>query len=585
MEIPPILIKAYDYLRVEVRHLRDDPEIRDFFRRWRKELGVVCALLLILAAPFVLKPAVNSVPSKYDRRLVIITPHNENICREYGQAFTKHWKEKTGEILYIDWRVPGGTSELSMFLRSEYAAAFQQYWTHGMGRSWSQQVASAFTNAKLNIDPDKGGALSEEQEARALFMKNDIGVGIDLFFGGGAYDFEQQARSGFLVSSDISGKHGLTSIFKKHPEWFQEDVIPQSCSGETFYDKDKRWVGTCLSSMGICYNRDVLRRLGIEKQPGSWMDLADPKYIRQIALSDPNKSGSVAKSFEQLIQQQISLAMAEVKKTPKPFQTEKDLVDEGLRLGWDNGLTLIMRISANTRYFTDAAPKIPLEVSQGDAAAGMSIDFYGRSFEDQVRKPDGSSRMAFVTPVGGTSFGVDPIGMLRGAPEPAVATAFMEFVLSEEGQKLWNFQVGAPGGPTQTALRRLPVRKDFYTKENLALMTDGTVDPYEAAKAFTYHPEWTSHLLGVIRFLVKAMCVESHDEQRRAWEMLAHTGFPQRATTIFEDTRMINYNTAQEIALLLNKKDNAQVMKKARELGIAFRNQYNRAYELAKDGL
>ena len=71
MEIPPILIKAYDYLRVEMRHLRDDPELRDFFWRWRKELGVVGALLLILAAPFLLKPETNSVPSKYDRRLVI----------------------------------------------------------------------------------------------------------------------------------------------------------------------------------------------------------------------------------------------------------------------------------------------------------------------------------------------------------------------------------------------------------------------------------------------------------------------------------------------------------------------------------
>lgn len=585
MEIPPILIKAYDYLRVEMHHLMNDPELRDFFRRWRKELGVIGALMLILAAPFALKPKESSAPSKYDRRLVIITPHNEKIRYEYGLAFSRHWKQKTGETLYIDWRVPGGTSEISLFLRSEFAAAFQQYWTHGLGRPWSQQVASAFANGKLNITPAKGGALTEEQEARTLFMKNGIGVGIDLFFGGGAYDYEQQARAGFLVSSDLSGKHGLAAVFSKHPEWFQDSVIPQSCSGETFYDKDKRWVGTCLSSMGICYNRDVLKRLGIEKQPTSWNDLADPKYIKQIALSDPNKSGSVAKAFEQLIQQQIALAIDKARKNPKPFQTEKDIMEAGLHQGWDNGLTLILRISANTRYFTDAAPKIPLEVSQGDAAAGMAIDFYGRSFEDQVRKADGSSRVAFITPLGGSSFGVDPIGMFRGAPEPGVATAFMEFVLSEEGQRLWNYQVGTTGGPAQAALRRLPVRRDFYTEENRALMTDGSLDPYEAAKAFTYHPEWTSHLLGVIRFLVKAMCVESHDEQRRAWEMLVQTGFPKRATAIFEDTRMINYNTAQEIALLLNKKDNSQEMRKSRELGIAFRNQYNRAYALAKDGL
>jgi iron(III) transport system substrate-binding protein len=93
----------------------------------------------------------------------------------------------------------------------------------------------------------------------------------------------------------------------------------------------------------------------------------------------------------------------------------------------------------------------------------MCIDFYGRSAEEDVRKADGTSRVGFIAPLGGTSISVDPIGLLRGAPDPEIATAFIEFVLGEPGQKLWSFRVGEPGGPHQHALRRLPVRHDLYT--------------------------------------------------------------------------------------------------------------------------
>ena len=58
--------------------------------------------------------------------------------------------------------------------------------------------------------------------------------------------------------------------------------------------------------------------------------------------------------------------------------------------------------------------------------------------------------------MGGTSVGVDPIGVFRGAPDPALASEFIEFMVSEKGQKLWNWKPGTPGGPQRYALRRLP---------------------------------------------------------------------------------------------------------------------------------
>ena len=73
--------------------------------------------------------------------------------------------------------------------------------------------------------------------------------------------------------------------------------------------------------------------------------------------------------------------------------------------------------------------------------------------------------MQFVSPKRGTSIGADGSGVLRVAPNPELALDFMEFLLSLEGQRIWHYRTSEPGGPTQYALRRLPIRVDAYTEE------------------------------------------------------------------------------------------------------------------------
>jgi ABC-type Fe3+ transport system substrate-binding protein len=176
-----------------------------------------------------------------------------------------------------------------------------------------------------------------------------------------------------------------------------------------------------LATFGIVYNRDVLRRLGIAREPEQWMDLTDPRLAGQVAMADPTKSGSVAKAFELIIQQQMQQAVT----SRQAAGIEASAAEAaGIREGWREGLKLIQRMSANARYFTDSAAKIPLEIARADAAAGMAIESYGKATEDFVRQADGHSRVGFVAPLGGTSLSVDPIALLRGAPEPRLATEF-----------------------------------------------------------------------------------------------------------------------------------------------------------------
>jgi iron(III) transport system substrate-binding protein len=539
---------------------------------WRKGAVVFAAMLLTLLAPFLLKPRESTVPASYERRLVIVTPHHEQIREEFERAFLRHWKERTGQSVFIDWRVPGGTSEIAVMIKSEYMAAFQRYWTQLLKRPWSAEVAQNFMSAKA----------PPGDVARLAFLNSNTCIGVDIFFGGGAFDFQLQADAGTLVSSQGPGT-GLEELRRKHPEWFSDAVIPEVLGGEPFRDARNRWCGTCLSSFGIVFNRDVLRRLGIARDPEHWSDLADPRLQGMVALADPGRSSSVTKAFEMLIQQQMQqeLALSTTPGAVVPEAIEKAAVAKG----WEKGLALIQRISANARYFSDTSTKIPLDVLRGDAAAGMCIDFYGRSAEESVRSRDGGTRVGFVMPVGGTSISVDPIAMMRGAPDPQLATAFIEFVLGEEGQKLWTYRPGSPGGPDKQALRRLPVRREFYTPGHLRFMNDAGELPYAKAGAFVYHPSWTLAAFSPLRFLLRVLCVDAHEEQKLAWHELSAHAFPPAALAAFHDLKLASYDNALGgIAATLRTRDKIAETRLSRQLGSVFRNNYSTAAKLARQG-
>jgi len=517
----------------------------------------------VIAVPFALKPEGNLLADA-DDTLVIVTPNNEAIRHEFTVAFADHYKKKTGRSVRIDWRLPGGTSEIARYLKGEYYAAFQHEWETS-GKTWTPDVGGAFDNPK--IKPAEAPSIdTPAQAARRAFLDSTRGIGIDLFFGGGAYDFEQQAAAGRLVPCDV---------IRDHPGWFGASSIPEMVSGEPFYDAGARWIGTCLSSFGICYNSDSLRRLGVRELPASWNDLTNSRLFKQIALADPTKSGSAAKAYEMVIQQQMQEIVREA-------ASEDPAI---LAVGWKRGLGIIQIASANARYFTDAGSKVPIDVSSGDAAVGMCIDFFGRYQSESVKIGNAPSRLRYFTPAGGSSVGVDPIGLLRGAPNRAVAGEFIAFVLSLEGQKLWNFKVGVPGGPERYALRRLPVRRELYAPEFAAFRSDPGVMPYQEAELFTYHPAWTGSLFKSMSFIIRVMCMDPHDEQASAWQALIAARFPREALKKFADLGAVDYEAAKKsIQPALSSQNRIDEVRLAKELGAKFRAQYREAERLAKEG-
>ena len=166
-------------------------------------------ILLLLAAvvglPFLLKPK-DSLLSRADETLVIVTPHIEAIRYEFARGFRDWYKARTGKTARIDWRVLGGTTEIARYLASSYQAPFETVWRYKKRMHLSDVAQRSFDDPKVKLPPDAAKD-TEAQMARRAFLDSDAGIGIDLFFGGGSFDFIQQAAAGRLVDSGFIAAH------------------------------------------------------------------------------------------------------------------------------------------------------------------------------------------------------------------------------------------------------------------------------------------------------------------------------------------------------------------------------------------
>lgn len=512
----------------------------------KRILCVVAAAVAVVALPFIFRQRPDAGDWRPgDPEVVIITPQSESIRHEFAIGFSKWHMEKYGRPARVDWRVIGGTSEIMRYMESEYIGSMKGWWERE-GNRWPAAAGSYMLSAKADSDDPVLNAV------RDAFRGNDdpdiASAQVDLFFGGGAYDQGKSEREGMSV-----------------PAWPTEDDIPiglvrdergvelfpREISGEVL--RDDVFYGNVLCTFGICYNTDRLADLAIVDPPNSWRALADPRLFGQVAVSDPTKSGSLAKAFELVVQQTMTSHMHSLGYAEADIDRLEKLVADGasgdeiekynadVADAWIEGINLVRLIGANARYFTDGAGKVTIDIGNGAAAAGICIDYYGRFQSEFAVTADGRTHMEFVTPVGGSCVSADPVSLLRGAPNRETAVHFIEYLLCEDGQKLWNYRVGTKGGPVKYPIRRLPIRRDFYPSDDPVFnekakahvpnysddLASPSVNPYALANTFTYRPRWTGRHFGIQRDIIRAMCLDSSDELRAAWKAINANGGPE----------------------------------------------------------
>ncbi len=317
---------------------------------------------------------------------------------------------------------------------------------------------------------DVGGTSKILKELESRFATSPDDPGVDLLFGGGVAPYLTAIQQNWLAPLDLS-----TNVVAS---------VPATCAGSPVYDPQLRWFGIALSGFGILYNRPLVERLKLPV-PTDWSDLGRAEYYGWVGSGDPRSSGSVHMCYEIILQ----------------------------ALGYEEGWSLVTRLCANVRGFGEAGGTVPREVAAGDIAAGMVIDQYAQT----VIRSVGQDALVLVLPERHTVIGPDAIGLIRGTRHAELARRFVEYALSEDGQRLLYQPEGVNG--QRYALYRMPVTASLYADPQAP-----KPNPYSIPAGFTYDNDKGMRRWNVLNDLMGVWLIDAHAELRAAWKRVIARG-------------------------------------------------------------
>ncbi|PYK97820.1 MAG: hypothetical protein DME19_14870 [Verrucomicrobia bacterium] len=324
---------------------------------------------------------------------------------------------------------------------------------------------------------DAGGTSDALRFVQSEFATKPEGIGIDLFFGGGSEPFLLMADKRLVLPY-------------KPPEEILSG-IPQRIDGIEVYDAGHAWYGAALSSFGILQNKLVQQRMKLPFVT-RWEQLAQPELRGWVGVGDPRNSGTMINMFEAFLQ----------------------------AYGWERGWQLLTEIAGNARKFDRISSTTAKDVTLGETAYAFAIDFYAFA---QIAVA-GRSNMTFALPQDFTAIIPDGIAILKGAPNLSVARHFIDFVLGEDGQKLWFLPRGHPEGPQKYSIERMSVRPDLYKRYRDASNIE--FSPFELKQNFVYNARQSRERREVVAALAGALLVDTLPELQTAWSALIRRGPP-----------------------------------------------------------
>jgi len=199
---------------------------------------------------------------------------------------------------------------------------------------------------------------------------------------------------------DLGGKGLLAPLAVPPALW---DTIPAEIGRPKpvpIKDPRRLWVGSAAQVYGLVYNERLYERMGLAA-PKDWNDLFHPRLRGLIAQCAPTRSSSSHALYEVFLQSQ------------------------GDERGWE----WLGRLAAYTGIFTARSRDVPSVVARGEFAAGFAVPSIGAFDERLAGHP---IRFVFAP----NSYVAPEVwGVLAGAPHPRAAQAFIEFMLSPEGQR------------------------------------------------------------------------------------------------------------------------------------------------------
>ncbi len=204
-------------------------------------------------------------------------------------------------------------------------------------------------------------------------------------------EFEAGApQADVLLIADAVTMEGL----KKDGRLLAHDKADLAAYPAGIHDPQKMWFATKLITTGIVYNTKATMK------PASWTDLVKPEAKNQLAMPSPLNSGAA-------LIHTITLT-------------------SNLGDGWG----FYEKLKENGTLAAGANGDILRQVATGEKLYGMIVDFM------PIREKAKGAPVEFVFPSEGVSAVSEPVAILKTTRNPEAAKAFIDFLLSKEGQEL-----------------------------------------------------------------------------------------------------------------------------------------------------
>ena len=240
-----------------------------------------------------------------------------------------------------------------------------------------------------------------------------------------------QPQADVLLIADSVTMEGLKTEGLLSPH-LAADVSPYPAGT---HDPGKTWFSTKLITTGIVYNTRAPMR------PTGWADLARPEAKGLVVLPSPLASGA---------------AMIHTATLAK-----------NLPQGWG----FYEALKANAALAAGGNGDVLRQVAGGERLYGMVVDFM------PIREKAKGAPLEFVFPPEGVSAVGEPVAILKSARNPEAARAFVDFLLSRDGQELTRRQGYVPADPA------VPAPAGFPAREAIRLM------PFDPAAALVAEAE------------------------------------------------------------------------------------------------
>ncbi len=232
----------------------------------------------------------------------------------------------------------------------------------------------------------------------AAFKRVQAGVEVEVFRSGTtevmgklAAEFAAGApKADVLLLADAATMEALKKDGRLLP---YREARTEGLDASTF-DADRTYFGSKLITTGIAVNTAAKSR------PTSWADLTKPEFKGQIAMPSPLYSGAAA----------IMLGTM----TARPD------------LGWG----YFEKLKAADTVAVRGNGAVVTAVASGEKAYGVLVDFM--AFNAKAK----GSPIDFIFPAEGLPAVTEPVAILKTTQNAEAARAFVDFILSDDGQKL-----------------------------------------------------------------------------------------------------------------------------------------------------